>query len=116
MEAAARWWIDRRGDVTTEDDPLPPGATVFLDHRDCREQGVRVRVAGTGEELLGLGDLDDFPEVHHRDAVAHLADDREVVRDEDVREPEVVLEVVEQVDDLRLDRDVKSRDGLVADD
>jgi hypothetical protein len=38
------------------------------------------------------------------------------VRDEHVREPEVVLEVLEQVQDLRLDRDVERGDGLVADD
>ena len=40
----------------------------------------------------------------------------EVVRDEDVREVEVVLEVVEQVDHLRLDRDVERGDRLVGDD
>ena len=43
-------------------------------------------------------------------------DDAEVVRDEDVREVELVLQVVEQVDHLRLDRDVERRDRLVGDD
>ena len=37
----------------------------------------------------------------------------EVVGDEQVGEPEVVLQVVEQVDDLRLDRDVQRGDRLV---
>ena len=43
-------------------------------------------------------------------------DDPEVVRDEHVRQVELVLQVVEQVDDLRLDRDVECGDRLVGDD
>ena len=45
-----------------------------------------------------------------------MADDADVVGDEEVGEAELVLEVVEQVDDLRLDRDVEGRDRLVGDD
>ena len=45
-----------------------------------------------------------------------MTDDVEVVRDEDVGEPELVLEILEEVQDLRLDRDVERRDRLVADD
>ena len=71
----------------------------------------RVRV-----DLLGGPDLDDLAEVHDRDPVGDVADDAEVVGDEDVGEPELVLKVVEQVDDLRLDRDVERRDRLVGDD
>ena len=39
-----------------------------------------------------------------------------VVRDEDVREAELPLQILEQVDDLRLDGDVEGGHGLVADD
>ena len=63
-----------------------------------------------------VGDLDDLAEVHHGDPVADVADHREVVRDEDVGEAELALQIGEQVDDLRLDRDVERRDRLVADD
>ena len=45
-----------------------------------------------------------------------MTDDVEVVGDEDVREPELLLQVLQQVQDLRLHRDVEGRDGLVADD
>jgi hypothetical protein len=38
------------------------------------------------------------------------------VRDEQVRQAELVLKLFEEVDDLSLDRDVERRDGLVADD
>ena len=45
-----------------------------------------------------------------------MPDDREVVRDEQIREVELLLQLLEQVDDLRLDRDVERGDGLVGDD
>ena len=45
-----------------------------------------------------------------------MAHDAQVVGDEQVGQAEVVLQVVEQVDDLGLDRDVESRDRLVEDD
>ena len=49
-------------------------------------------------------------------AVGDVADDVQVVGDEDVGEPELALQVLEQVQDLRLDRDVERRHRLVADD
>ena len=90
---------------------------VVVDARHGREQrtpctGCRGRLV----ERLGLGQLDDAAEVHDRDAVGDLADDREVVRDEDVGQVELALQALEQVEDLRLDRDVERRDRLVADD
>jgi hypothetical protein len=39
--------------------------------------------------------------------------DRKVVRDEEVRQPQLVLQVLQEVDDLRLHGDVESGDGLV---
>src|SRR2546422_241528 len=50
------------------------------------------------------------------DPIRDVPDHSEVVGDEDVREAELVLEVVEQVDDLCLNRDVEGGDGLVGDD
>ena len=57
-----------------------------------------------------------LPEVHDGDPVGDLPDHRQVVRDEDVGQVEVALQVPQQVQDLRLDRDVERRDRLVADD
>ena len=54
-----------------------------------------------------------LPEVHDRDPVRDVAHDAQVVGHEQVGQPEVVLEVVEQVHDLRLHRDVERRHRLV---
>ena len=62
-------------------------------HRNRREQRLRVRVARRGEQRALVGALDDAAEVHHRDARRDVLDDREIVRDEQVRQPEARLQV-----------------------
>ena len=116
MEAAAARRIDRARDVPLEHDPLALRSQIRIRDRDRREQRLGVRHDRPRVELLGRRELDDLAEVHHGDPVAHVADDSEVVRDEDVGELELVLQVVEQVQHLRLDGDVECRDGLVRDD
>ena len=71
---------------------------------------------GAAVELVAVGDLDDLAEVHHGDAVGDVAHHRQVVRDDDVGQAELVLQVLEQVDDLGLDRHVEGGDRLVGDD
>jgi hypothetical protein len=61
-------------------------------------------------------DLDQLAEIHDRDAVADVLHHREVVGDEEIGEAEALLQVLQQVDDLRLDRHVERGDRLVADD
>ncbi len=67
------------------------------------------------KEGISRRELDDLPEIHHRDPVRDVAHDREVVGDEQRGQPELGLEVLHQVDDLRLDGDVECRDGFVGD-
>ena len=56
------------------------------------------------------------PEIHDRDARADVLHDREIVGDEQISQAEFILEIGQQVDDLRLDRDVERRYRLVAHD
>ena len=116
MEPTTRGRIDRRRDVAAKDDPLAAVGQVGIGYGHGREQRRRVRVTWPLVQLVGGGDLDDLAEVHHRDPVAHVRDDGQVVGDEDVGERELALQVGQQVDDLRLDRDVQGRHRLVADD
>src|SRR4051794_13702896 len=116
MEVAAGRRVHRRRHVALEDDPA--SATLHLRIRDGHggQERHRVRVERPGVELLRRRRLDDPPEVHHRDPVADVAHDGQVVGDEQVGEPEPALQPLEQVDDLRLDGDVQGGDGLVRDD
>src|SRR5207244_2200497 len=51
------------------------------DARDGGEQRLCVGMAGVREHRAGVAGLDDLAEIHHREALAHGADHREVVRD-----------------------------------
>ena len=68
------------------------------------------------EDLPPRRHLDDLAEVHHGDTVRHVLDDRKIMADEEQREAEFLLQILQQVDYLRLDRDVERGDRLVADD
>src|SRR5919108_758423 len=115
----SRGWRLDPGDLV-EPKPRALGLALALTsrvgHGDGGEERLGVLVLRVRVHLLGRADLDELALVHHRDLVAHRADDCEVVRDEEVREPEVALQVLEQVEDLGLDGDVEGRHRLVADD
>ena len=67
-------------------------------------------------EGLGVPRFDYFALVHDDDLVRHVLDHGEIVRDEHVRQLELVLQIEQQVEHGCLDRDVERRNGFVADD
>ena len=68
------------------------------------------------DHLLHRADLDDPAGVHHGDAVGGLGDHAHVVGDQHHRGAVVAAEALQELDDLRLDRDVERGGGLVGDD
>jgi hypothetical protein len=70
---------------------------------------------GPAEEVDGGGLLDDLTRVHDRDVVADLGHDSHVMRDEDHRHFVLAAKLVEEVEDLGLDRDVERSRRLVGD-
>ena len=84
--------------------------------RDGADEGLCVGFGGGVDDFFGVAGLDDFAGVHDEEVVAHVFDHGHVVRDEEVGEVVFFLEVLEQVDDLRLHRDIESTDRLVAHD
>src|SRR4249920_773217 len=83
--------------------------------RNRREQCLRVRMHRRSVDLRARPQLDDLSQVHDRNAVGDVPHHRQVVSDEEIREAELTLELLEQVHDLRLDRDVERRHRLVED-
>ena len=76
----------------------------------------RVFGLGVAEDLLDRALLDDLAVLHDHDAVAERAHDLEVVRDEEVGEARLVLQLAQQLDDLGLHRQVERRGRLVEED
>ena len=91
------------------------GSPFADDLRHRVEQTLGVRVLRAGEQRVDRRLLDDLPGVHDDDPVADLGDDAEVVGHEEHGHAEVALERAEQVEDLRLDRDVERGRRLVGD-
>ena len=88
-------------------------------------QGVRMRLGGEQRPGVGVlrrledfGDgifLDDLAVLHHADPVGDLADDAEVVGDEQHGHAEPGLQLLEKLEDLRLDGDIERGGRLVGD-
>src|SRR5699024_3451983 len=80
------------------------------------QQGPGVLVVGAGEDVLHGAVLDDPAVMHDGDGVGDEADGADVVGDEHQAQPQLALEVGEQVQHLGPDGDVQSAGGLVGDD
>ncbi len=68
------------------------------------------------DDLVAAALLNDMPVEHHGDAIADVMYHRHVVTDEKVRELKLILKLGEQIEDLRLNRDIQRTGGLIADD
>src|SRR5687768_6164808 len=68
------------------------------------------------DHLLRVTDLDELAEIHHCNAIAYVFDDAEVMGDEQIREAELFLEILEQVQHLCLHTHIERGNGFVADD
>ena len=67
------------------------------------------------EHLEGRGLFDDLAGVHHEHPVGAARDDAHVVGDEHDGHPQLLAQVVDEVEDLRLDGDVECGGRLVRD-
>ncbi len=114
MEPAARRRVRRARNGPFQLDVLP--VHPWIGGRNGRQQCLRVRVLWVREHLLGRSDLGNLTEVHHCDPITHLTDDRHVVTDEQHRQPELRLNLVDQRENLGADGHVQCRHRLVGDD
>ena len=84
--------------------------------RDRGQQSLRIRMPWTCEEGFGRREFDDATDIHHGEPIGDVLDDAEIVRDEEIADTEILLQILQQVEDLRLDRDVERGYRLVGDD
>src|SRR5215217_3666192 len=115
-EPATRRGVHRRRHVAFQDHAFALQLDVGVGDGDRGEQSLGVWVQRVAVELIAGRHLYHHAEVHNPHAVGDVLDHREVVGDEQIGQVPLSLELLHQVDDLRLDRDVQSRDGLVGHD
>ena len=71
-------------------------------------------MGGVCEKFASGSFLHDPAEIHHRDPRAHEAYHPEVMGNEKIAQPPLILDVPEEVEHLCLHGGVKGRDGLIA--
>jgi hypothetical protein len=84
--------------------------------RSGREERARVRMLRVSEDLGGGPVFNDLAEIHHRDTLADMANDAEVVADEQIGQAQPGLQISEKLQNLSAHRHVERRRRLVEDD
>lgn len=95
-ECASVRWIERIGELALRRRERRPAQRI----RDRGDQGLRIWMRRSLEDVAPAAGLHDAAEIHHRDPVAHMFDHTEVVADHDVGEAEAFLQFQQQIDDL----------------
>ena len=67
-------------------------------------------------ERLPVRNLDHLAQIHNGNAIRNVLHDGEVVSNEEISSTELILKLLQQVQNLGLNGNVKCRDRLVADD
>ena len=86
-----------------------------VDARDRADQALRVGVLRIGEQRLDRRFLDHLAGIHHDDALRRLGDHAHRMGDQHDRHAEARFHVLQQFEDLRLDRHVERGGRLVGD-
>src|SRR5688572_31542547 len=73
-------------------------------------------MARRADHLCSITDLDDLAEIHHGNAIANVFDNAEIVRNEEIRQAELFLQILQEVEHLRLNRDIERGNRFVAHD
>jgi hypothetical protein len=55
----------------------------------------------------------DLPEIHHGDAIRDVLNCAEIMGNEQISQSQPILQLLQQIEYLRLNGDVKCRDGLI---
>ena len=87
----------------------------LVDARDRADQALGIGMARIGEQLPDRGFLHHLARIHHHDALRDLGDDAHGVGDQHDRHAEAGFHVLQEIEDLRLDRDIERRRRLVGD-
>ena len=70
-------------------------------------QGGSVRVPGLTAEGFRAAYLDEFAQVHDANPITHMLDSGQVVADQEIRDPELSLQIFQEIEDLRTNGDIE---------
>ena len=112
MEPAALGWIGRRGDIPLQDDAVH--LLIGVGIGDGGEQRLGIRMQRFAEDLLLGTELHHSAQIHDEDLIGNELNDTQIVRNEQICQAHILLQLFQQIDDLRLDGNVQGRNRLIA--
>ena len=113
--ACGAWAVKASGRRLDLADRLQPLAGLHVEMRHGLQQRLQVGVLRAHEDVVERAGLDDLAVMGDDDFLGHVGDDAEIMRDQEHGHAELGLEVADQLQDLRLDRDIESGGRLVGD-
>ena len=76
-------------------------------------QSARIGMLRGRVDRVLFGNFHNFAKIHHRDTVRDMPHHRKIMSDEQIGQPHIALQILQQIDDLRLDGNIKRRDRLI---
>ena len=114
MKFAAGRRLDRAWNIPFQNDCFT--VVIQIRRRNRRKQCLRIWMGRMRIKLLCRSQLYHIAQIHHADTVADVLDNAQVMRNEQIGQVFLLLQIQKQVDHLRLNRNVQRRNGLVAND
>lgn len=114
-EAAGIRQVDRRGNFALDNLTL----RLILAHdrqRNCRKQCLSVRMQRILEQQISRCFFYHSSHIHNRNIIRKIFYYGQVMGNEDIGQAQILLQLFEQVQNLRLNRNVQRGNRLVADD
>jgi hypothetical protein len=116
MKEASGGRVNGTRHFALEDDGGPMCFYHWIRDGYSREERLCVGVERPLVKFISVRYLHQPSQIHYCHTVADMAHHREVMRDEEIGDAKLFLDIIEKVDDLGLDGNVQSRNRLVADD
>jgi len=111
MKRAACGRMDRRRQVAGQNDARALRSRFKLWH--SRDQSLRIRMLGLADDGFGVCHFDDFAQIHDHNPVAEVFDYGQVMGDKEKSYTVLLLQTLQEVDDLGLNRNVQGANWLV---
>src|SRR5271163_1547932 len=113
-EHAARRWIRGTWNVSLEHYRSP--ARVRVRYGNRRQQSLCIRMARVAVEFATRRTLHHPPQIHNEYTVADVFHYAKIVGNEQQRQSEFALQILQEIDHLRLNGDIQRRDRFIGDD